>query len=242
MMPSAQLLRTLHRLLKQQTDLKDRLARGPRQIKAREANLEKAKAELLALQERKKQTRMALDHKQLNLKTGEAKVADLQVKHNMASNQREYQSLSEQIEAVKMANSVLSDEIIEAMEKLDAFEGELATAQQAVVAAEAELVRVRTEVGQSRGELEAELARVNGELAQAENELPEDSRTEFRRVVSTRFETALAVVEAEACTGCYQQLTTNMMSELAMGRSLVCRNCGSYLYLPEDRGQGLSRR
>lgn len=242
MMPSAKTLRTLHRLLKQQSDLRDRLSRGPKQIKARENLLAKAKEEQQALLDKKKQTRMAVDHKQLNLKTGEAKVADLQVKLNMAANNREYQALQDQIAAVKMANSVLSDEILEAMEKLDTLEKEIATSNAAVAKTDADLLRTRDEVSQSKGDLESELARVSAELAAAEEEIPPEFKKEYQRVVSTKFEAALAVVEADACTGCYQQLTTNMMSDLAMGRSLVCRVCGAFLYLPEDRGQSLSRR
>ena len=64
------MLRSLHRIHCQLAELNDRLERGPRQIKAREANVVKFEAELATARESVKQTKMAADQKQLNLKSG----------------------------------------------------------------------------------------------------------------------------------------------------------------------------
>lgn len=234
-------LRTLHRLLKQKTDLLDRLARGPKQIKARENLLEKARLEQQALLDRRKQTRMQVDQKQLNLRSGEAKVADLGVKLNMASAQREYQALKDQIAAIEMANSVLSDEILEALEKLDSTETEIAASAEQVKKAEQDLEKTKAEVARVKPELDAELTRVLAELAESENGLPEDFVMEYRRVVVVRGEGTLAAVEGEACSNCCQHLTPNMLNNMMLGMALVCKSCGCILYHPEDRGKSLSR-
>ena len=112
---TAAALRDLHRLHQQLADLRDRLERGPKQVRAREANVAQLDARLAEAREKAKQTQMAVDRKQLDLKSGEQKVLDLRVKLNTANNNREYQALLEQIAAAEMAGSVLSDEILEGM-------------------------------------------------------------------------------------------------------------------------------
>ena len=122
---TAAALRDLHRIHQQLADLRDRLERGPKQVRAREANVAQLEARLAETREKAKQTQMAVDRKQLDLKSGEQKVLDLRVKLNTANNNREYQALLEQIAAAEMAGSVLADEILESMERVDQFRVEL---------------------------------------------------------------------------------------------------------------------
>ena len=110
-------LRTLHRIHRQHSDLKDRLTRGPRQIQAAEANVKKCEADLAQAKDAFKQAKMASDEKQLQLKHRESKLVDLQAKLNMAQSNKEYQLLKDQMAADKQANSVLADEILETLEK-----------------------------------------------------------------------------------------------------------------------------
>ncbi len=117
---SAEVLRTLHRIHRQQTDLRERLARGPRQIKVGEANHAKIEAELEAARQLTRQMRVSADQKQLQLREREGRLVDLRGKLNAAASNREYQALLEQIAADEQANNVLSDEILELLEKVDA--------------------------------------------------------------------------------------------------------------------------
>ena len=89
---------------------------------------------------------MAADQKQLQLKAGEEKIKDLKRKLNAAASNREYQILKEQIAADEMANSVLEDEILEALEKIDQFQAKIAEAEAALAAA-----RQKAAAGPPRG-------------------------------------------------------------------------------------------
>ena len=79
--------------------------------------------------------RVATDQKQLQLKSDEQKIKDHRAKLNAAASNREYQILKEQIAADEMTNSVLEDEIIEAMEKVDQLQATIAEAEAALAAA-----------------------------------------------------------------------------------------------------------
>jgi uncharacterized protein len=232
----AEALRELHRLHQQLSDLRDRIERGPRQIKARQTTLTQVEDRVTHAHADVKTARIAVDQKHLQLKSGEAKIDDLKGKLNAANNNREYQALKEQIAASEMANSVLADEILEAMEKVDQLKASAAEAETHLARGKEELAKVQQTVKSQQESLLGDLSRVEGNLKEAESRLPADMADLYRRAVKGRGAEAMAPVEGESCGGCYQQLTTNMMSDLMMDRVVVaCKSCGRLLYLPEDR-------
>src|SRR5262245_30974873 len=161
-------LRTLHRIHRQLADLKGRLERGPRQIRAAEANVKKGEEELTHAKDTYKQAKLACDEKQLQLKSREAKLVDLQAKLNMAQSNKEYQLLKDQIAADKQANSVLADEILEALEKLDLLQSAIKTAESNLAKIRDDSSKIRQKVSDQQQGLETELGRVTTELKTAE--------------------------------------------------------------------------
>lgn len=229
------LLRRLHRIHRQRTDLRSQLERGPRQIAAGEALVAEAEAKLAGAREALRKAKRAADEKQLQLQSREAHIEQLKAKLNSASSNKEYSLLKEQIAADEQANSVQSDEILEALEHID-------TLEQDVAAAEAELERQRREHAARVEEVEErlqnrrqELERIETELAEAEAEIPAAARRDYDRVTAVRGEEALAPVEGDSCSGCYQTLTTQVMNQLRLSQLTRCPSCSAFLYLPEDR-------
>lgn len=225
-------LRTLHRIHRQLEDLADRLAAGPRQVAARTKLLENAEAERARAQEALKQARMAADQKQLQLRSSESKIVDLERKLNACKTNREYQTLSEQIAADRMATKVLEDEILEALERVDALKPAGPAGEAAVQAARAQVAEAKAKVDAEAKDLHAEVVRVRTELETVERDLAEDVRERYLRVVRSKGADGLAAIDGQTCGGCFQQITGNMLSELMLGRAVVCRNCGRLLYMP----------
>jgi uncharacterized protein len=232
---TAAALRELHRLHQQLADLRDRLERGPKQVRVRQANVAQAEAKLAAAHAEVKAARILADQKQLQLKTGEAKIADLKAKLNAAQTNREYQALKEQIAAAEMANSVLADEILEGLEKVDQLKLGIHEAEQSLIKTKEELAKSQQAVKAQEETLLSERRRVEANLQEAEQALPADFRDAYNRVVKAKGEDAMAQVDGESCGGCHQQLTTNMTNDLLMSRVVFCKICGRLLYLPEDR-------
>jgi uncharacterized protein len=231
---TAAALRELHHIHQQLADLRDRLERGPKQVRAREANVAQLEARLAEARERAKQTQMAVDRKQLDLKSGEQKVIDLRVKLNSANNNREYQALLEQIAAAEMAGSVLQDEILEGLEKIDQIGAGVKEAEKNLAAGKHELEKARRGVEDAAAAIRTDLSRLEGELANAEKALPADIKADYQRVVRSKGADSLAASEDGVCTGCGQQITLNMQNELKLSKHVFCRTCGRLLYLPLD--------
>lgn len=231
-------LRELHRIHQQLSDLRDRLRRGPKQVEAHTANVARLEGELTQAQAQLKAGKVAVDQKQLLLKTSEGKVLDLKGKLNSASNNREYQALLEQIAATEMAGSVLADEILEALEQVDVFQQQIVEAQAKLTQGKDELKRASDNVAAKAGELKSEVSRLEIELRDAEGILPVDIRDTYQRMVKSKGSDCMAKLENDSCGGCFQQLTPNMINSLQLGHMVFCKSCGRLLYTPEDRSVG----
>src|SRR4051812_4066389 len=226
-------LRTLHRIHRQHTDLKERLSRGPRQIQVAETSVKKTEADLAQAKDAYKQAKMSADDKQLQLKHRESKLVDLQAKLNMAQSNKEYQLLKDQMAADKQANSVLADEILESLEKLDQLSAAVKSAEANLAKTRDELTKVRKRVSDQQQGLESELARVRGELDKAEADLYGEYKDNYLRLSRSMGEDALAPVEGDCCGGCSQTLTVQMLNLLKLDKPVFCMSCGRMLYLPE---------
>ena len=230
---TAAALRELHRIHQQLAELRDRLERGPKQVRAREANVAQLEARLAEARDKTKQTQLAVDRKQLDLKSGEQKVVDLRVKLNQANSNREYQSFLEQIAAAEMAGSVLSDEILEGMEKVDQLSAAAKDAEKNLATGKQEMEKTRHAVEDSAASIRADVTRLESELVAAEQSLPTDMKADYQRIVRSKGADSLSSVDDGVCTGCGQQITLNMQNELNLSKLVFCKSCGRLLYLPE---------
>ncbi len=139
-------LKRLHELHIRLQDLNKQLEHGPRQVKARQQILAKKQAEVDVLKAELKQTRMLADQKNLQLKTNESKIEQLRGKLNQAQSNREFDVIRSQIDADTMANSVLEDEILEVLEKVDQQQKKIKHIEEEAAQSAAEVRRVGQEI------------------------------------------------------------------------------------------------
>lgn len=224
------LLAELHWTLTQVAELQGRLARGPKQVKLAEANVQKCEADVAAAKDAMKKARIASDQQQLTLKQRDAKIYELEGKLNMAANNKEYQLLKDQIAADKQATAVLSDEILEGFERLESLAVEVKSLEDVLAKTKEELKRTQSRVAEAQAGIEAELAFTRERLVEREMNIPEDFRPEYDRLVKGRGQDALAAVENECCGGCFQTLSPQIIDLIRRDRLVVCRTCGRVLY------------
>ena len=230
----ADILRTLHRLHQQSSDLANQLERGPRQIKAGEAMVAKAEEASAAAKEILKQTKLASDEKQLQLKTREDRIEDLKAKLNTAASNREFDTLKEQIAADEQANSVLSDEILEQFERLDVLEAELSELNDELEIQKNDQTKRIKDITARLDVVRTDAEHVAAELAKAEEEIPGAIRAVYDRLTTSKGEEALAPLDQDSCGGCYQTLTTQLIDQLRLCHVVNCPNCNAFLYVPES--------
>ncbi len=231
---TAETLRKLHRIRRQLNDLSERLERGPRVTRARQANVERLEAELKALKKEALSLRVATDDKQTQLASGEASVNKRRLQLRAATSNREFQALQDEIAAAQKANEVLEVEILEAMEKLDEYDKRLERAKAAVAKAQQDAEKTAAETTEAEPHIRGDMERLRGELQECEGELPGEFREMYRRVIRQKGEDALAPIQGEYCGGCNQHVPVNLINEMMLNRPAICKACGRLLYLPED--------
>lgn len=226
------LLRRLHSLHLRLSELQGQLERGPRQIKAGEAIIQQCEAKVSEAKNAVRNATLACDEKQLQLKTREDRIEELKGKLNTASSNKEFDLLKEQIAADQQANSVQSDEILEALERIDVLTDAVGAAEQELEEKKSEhQERVET-VSERMKVVKGDLDHVREELEKSEKEVPLAVRSEYRRLTESRGDEALAPVEDGSCGGCNQTLTTQMVDRIRLGFLTDCPACSAWLYNP----------
>lgn len=233
MSPNGAGLKEIHDLRLRLQDVTDELERGPRQIAARQQLLEKKKAEVDVRRTKLKHLKVAADQKNLQLKTNEAKIHDLQGKLNAAANNREFDAFRTQIAADKMANSVLEDEILEALEGCDAELREIKELEQVAANVEAELAKFTANVKQREPDLKTQKAAMEAQVGDIEKVLPPEVIPQYRRLVQSYGARALSPVHGTACGECFVGQRQQTIVELRAGKFIFC-TCGRLMYLAED--------
>lgn len=227
------IVRRLHEILLQAADIRGQIERGPKQIKAAESKAQQARDGVSACKDDIKKNRMEADRKQLQQRQYESKLYEWQGKLNGASNNREYQAIKDQIAADTQANSVLSDEIFEILERIDSLQGKLVGMEGELKTIEADSTKVQARIQERLGVLQGELVRVESELKKAESELSEDFAAIYHPLVKTRCEEAFAPLEGRSCGGCNTGLPPRVVDQLRQGHSVACSSCGRWLYRAE---------
>jgi len=230
---AAEALRTLHRIHRQLNDLKGRLARGPRLINAPDAAVAKLQKAFDDVKSEHQKLRMAVDQKQLLLNTNEAAVKKRSSQLLQASDNREYQALKDQIAADAMANSVLEDEILEGMDKIEEMAEKVAEAEKALAKGQEDAGKSKAAVTAEQPTIEGDIDRLQVEMKEVEQGLPGEFKESYVRLARSRGEDALSEVAGQYCSGCNQMIPLNQINDLLLGKPLVCQGCGRLLYLPE---------
>ena len=234
------LLKALHLKLRLLTDIDERVRKGPLKVKVVKSNeagflaaLEEAKENLLTL-------RKASKEKQMQLGEREAKIEDLKAKLNACDSNKEFQLLKDRIAADTQANSVLEDEILEQLERLDALQETQKSAEKNYTQSQTDTKAIVAQVGSELKELEAEKVRVSGELAEAEKGIPFDLIGEYQRLVKGKGEDALGSTDTSTCGNCNQQISKQFVSELTLRKAVFCQGCGCLMYLADGYAKAKS--
>ena len=226
-------LQFLHELQQKLKGVQEELDKGPRLIKVKENALAKRQAELEDIKALHTAQRKLADQKNLQLKTNEAKLADLNAKLNMASTNREFDILKGQIAADKMANSVLEDEILDCMDQVDKLKTKVVDAEKVVADAKDDVRKMTEQVAAAEAGLKERATRLLPAVTEAESIIPTEHVATYRRLVIAHGADALASVENSVCTSCYVSLSPQQCVELRGGKFIFCISCGKLIYAPQ---------
>ena len=226
-------LKALHHLYLRLHEVNEKLELGPKRIKFKEQFALQQEDKLKTPQEQVTQLKKQVQQKNLDLHSNEAKILNLKGKLNTASSNKEFDIIKGQIEADQMANSVLEDEILELMEKIDAAETEVQSWVTKKDTAREDAKKIAQEFEAARNSLDEEIQECKAAIADAERIIPDNIKVQFARLVRGHGSGALASVEGKFCSACNVMIEPQLRVELNSGRLVFCKSCGRLLYMED---------
>ncbi|MBI4584789.1 MAG: hypothetical protein HY717_12305 [Planctomycetes bacterium] len=206
----------------------------PQELEKERAMGIQAKQALDHLQQEIKRIKLECDRAELDLKKDQADLEKVQVALNTAKSNQEYQVLRDQIERLKERMGKAEEAILMKMAEIDSLNEEKKAAIDNLAAVEKEF-KVKEE--ELQGFLKELAERANGlEKKRAEKAqiITPDALEVYSRILGRYCDAALAAVENNVCQGCHMSVTTQLITQLMIGRDLIqCKNCMRILYLPE---------
>jgi len=206
----------------------------PLQRRKAEAELQAAREKPDELANEIKTLRVELGKKELDLRVREGHLAQLRVRLNSATSNKEYRAIKQEIGSAEADKSLLEDEILVLMTKCDELEASREKAkehleqekkkqQQALKQIEQREIRLDSQIRELL-ELRKNLARqVDPEVFSIYDRLIERHKTDAVVPVSAR---------EMVCTGCHISVQVQTINLLMKNDEIVrCKSCGRILYL-----------
>ena len=230
MTATVDILRDLHRIHSQLTDLRARLERCPKQLDAAHTRLSSAESNRDQQKDTIQQLTLASKQQELLLGEREARVDTLKSKLKECSSNKEYQTLSDEIATINENVSSISDDILQQYDHLETEQTSLDALHTEVQASQSFLADTEIRITQEKSTLAMEISRIEQQLKDAEGDLPNEFRAEYSRMTDARGAEGLAEVTDNCCGTCFQQITLQMESELRVSKLVQCQGCAAILY------------
>ncbi|MDP6923822.1 MAG: C4-type zinc ribbon domain-containing protein [Candidatus Scalindua sp.] len=192
-----------------------------------------------ALAERKQEEKVAvqkdIDRKELDLKTNEGEITKYNVQLNSIKTNKEYSALITEIGSKKADMSILEDEILDTMSRLEIANQGLEKATENLKNEEQSLKDLINCVDAEVKETDAEIEKIKGEQNKYIDLLDEHSLNSYNRLSNIKGGKSIVPVVGNVCGGCSMNITTQTLNELMGSKDLVfCRSCSRILYLDEN--------
>ncbi|MDR1940968.1 MAG: C4-type zinc ribbon domain-containing protein [Endomicrobium sp.] len=210
--------------------IKEEIAAAPDLIKEKLGDLENKKAET----EEKKKNYVALNslrkEKEALLDSKEKNVAKHSMELNSVKSNDTYKALLLEIEKAKADKSVIEDEILELMEKIDV---EAAVVKQTETELKEFEQKTKNEISyleNSSKKLEADIAGLEKEREDFKHKVNPQILQQYERIREGRDGQGICIVDGESCGGCGMVLRPQLINQAQKCHELVfCDNCSRIL-------------
>jgi predicted nucleic acid-binding Zn-ribbon protein len=175
-------------------------------------------------------------NKETGLKDEEDRLVNSEKKLSEVKTNKEYQAAQKEIEEHRTRNSLLEEQILQAMDQLDALKTEIAKKEE-------ELTNSSLVIQEDIDKFTARAATIEDQVTQKEKvrtklvkDLSPSYLSTYERLLRTfRNEPVLVKVKKGVCMGCYINLPPQFFNELLRDRDIkTCPNCARLIYLEEE--------
>ncbi|MEK7447873.1 MAG: hypothetical protein AAB019_00145 [Planctomycetota bacterium] len=212
----------------------------PIALEEKKEELEENEQRLKLKQQERKDIKILIDRKELDLKDWEGKIAKLNLQLNITKTNKEYSAITTEINSFKANNAVLEDEMLALFSKLEQTEKELAESEKKVEQLKKEYESLGSQVEAELVEIDKQIQEIRQGRQEIINKLPSELVKPYERIMLNKPDRlALACVIDDTCRGCHMDVTPQQVNNLLKWKPvssaekaiIFCRSCWLILYL-----------
>ena len=211
-----------------------------RELGSRPVLVAEQDSRVIAIQERKEQTGLALkgskleiDKADLDLKSHEAKIEESKKKLGQASTNNEYAALNQQIARFEEEREPFEEKLLVLWDEHEQLEAALEELDKELVDAKKILDSESAEIGEEIAEIEAEIAKFEEKREEAKAPIDADMLTEYERLRKRYGANCVVSAETHVCAGCHMSISPQILNLLNDDSKVTaCTNCARILYMP----------
>ena len=173
--------------------------------------------------------------KDLDLTTKETNAKKLQSQLFQVKTNKEYSAIQHEIEQSKADSSLLEEEILKLMERIERLSREH-KARLAVAAEEQGKLKLEeARVAEQSAAIQAHISDLEQQRAGVAPNVERDTLTLYERVLAIREGVAMVPLIGDSCSGCHMAQRPQVIHEVHLKAKLVmCESCSRILYLDES--------
>ncbi len=240
-MPVEERLRTLYQLQTTLTGIdENRALRGelPLEVQDLEDEIEGLTTRIEKIQNEINEFEQAVVMKRGEIETAKASVERYQAQLNEVKNNREYDTLTKEIEFQNLEIELCNKKIKEATVRVEEKKAELAKNLEIIDDRRQALDLKKSELDEIMEETRAEEEKLKAKAKDLEAKIEPRLLTSFKRIrKNARNGLGVVYVQRDACGGCFNKIPPQRQLDIKMHKKIiVCEYCGRILVDPELAG------
>ena len=206
----------------------------PEKIKQLDEELESKSANLKAMEETLKKVQLNHKEKDGGLQTKEEAIKKHQSQLSQIKTNKEYTALQKEIDSLKADSSLLEEDIINSLDKIDEIKKNITKEREVFEIEKKKTEEDKNKMEAERKSAEAEYNDLSNKRKEFASKIDRSILSRYDRILKNKNGLAMVPVVSNACGGCNMNLPPQVINEARLRRELVfCGNCARILYSKE---------
>jgi len=194
------------------------------ELKATQMRVEKEKEIIEELEKERKK-------KEKELETDKDKIKKLEAKLHEVKTNKEYQASLKEIEAAKMANDKIEEDILVLMDKVEEIKKDHISSTSHLKIREKEIEMEKTKIEKDIRSMDKIITQLKTERDNLLSVVNERLRSTYMVLREKRNGIAVSTAKNGVCLGCFMNIPPQLFIEVTKNRQLIqCPSCGRILY------------
>ncbi len=212
-------------------DRKRLLEEIPDRIKAFDRIMLEKSEHLRALEEESKKLQISHKEKEGELKAKEESIKKHQAQLYQVKTNQEYTALEKEIASVTADSSLLEEEIITLLDRVDEIKKKTAKEKEILDGEKRKIDDEKKKIDIQRKAAEAEYKELNDKRKAFAAGVDKEALAKYERILHKKDGLAIVPVIGNACGGCNMNLPPQVINEAKLKKTLTfCGNCARILY------------